>query len=229
MSNARDSYWTNDLLWYYLYQSSAKPYVGRETMYWFDQWYKKIDRSGALNDSREVYKLLVGNTRHTHPASDSVRGDSAIPWNQNNKEFLKNYRSMGGSKLPCGTMVKVFFQKYMKWVTRNVVSLLITGTGRCDPITVERACGNIEKNLQRHIPVRAGLGSGLSKSVSHYVGIVGCKGNREFLCIEPWDRNSVITYATRQTRFLAKLKYHSASGELRYTTGTAYRVLTVEV
>jgi len=91
MAYTKDPSWTTDLLWHYLHQMTTPPET-RNTKWWFDDWYKKVDTTGALENRREVYKLLVDNATHTNPSSEESRAASAIPWNQNNKEFLRRAR-----------------------------------------------------------------------------------------------------------------------------------------
>jgi len=128
----------------------------------------------------------------------------------------------------CGTIVKVFFQKYMKWgVNRPVISMLAPGSGKCDPDRVMKACNDIERSLTlQKMPVRVGLGYGTSIAISHFIGVVGCRGKDTFLCIEPWAGNCVTAYAGKRTGFLAVLKHNTIGGQLNYQ-GTNYRVLTV--
>ena len=228
MAYTRDAHWTTDLLWHYLHQTTTPPET-KSTRWWFDEWYKKGDTTGALTNRLEVYKLLVDNAAQSNPTSEAGRAASFIPWNQNNREFLNTCRNMNVSGKACGTIVKVFFQKYMKWKSRNCRSLLAPGTGMCDPGRVAKACDDIERSLTlQKWPVRVGLGYGTGVAVSHFIGVVGCRGRDVFLCIEPWAGNCVITYAGKRTAFLAVLKHDTTAGELKYQ-GMAYRVLTVEV
>ncbi len=227
MAYTKDPNWTTDLLWHYLHQTMSPPET-EGTKWWFDNWYKKVDLTGALGNRREVYKLLVDNAMHTNPTSKATIATSAIPWNQNNKEFLKTCKAMNVSGKACGTIVKVFFQKYMKWPKRPAKSMLTRDRRGCDPSKVKKACDDIVRSLTLNkIPVRVGLGFGNSTFPSHFIGVVGCKGKETFLCIEPWAGNCVTTYAGKRTSFLAVLKHNLAIGELKYQ-GIDYRVLTVE-
>jgi hypothetical protein len=227
MAYTKDPNWTEDLLWHYLHQTTSPPET-QGTKWWFDNWYKSVDSTGALGNRREVYKLLVDNATHMNPTSGALRGTSAIPWNQNNKEFLKTCKAMKVSGKACGTIVKVFFQKYMKWLDRTAKSMLRLDKKGCDPSKVKNACDDIVKSLTlTKMPVRVGLGYGDSTVVSHFIGVVGCKAKDTFLCIEPWSGNCVTTYAGTRTGFLAVLKHNPTMGELKYQ-GMNYRVLTVE-
>lgn len=228
MAYSKDPFWTTDLLWHYLHQMTTPPETkGME--WWFDNWYKKVDPTGALGNRREVYKLLVDDPTHTNPTSVAGVSASAIPWNQKNKEFKKTCKSMKVSGKACGTIVKVFFLKYMKWMNRPITSMLAPGKLACDPNKVKKACDDIVRKLTlQKMPVRVGLGYRASPIVTHYIGVVGCKGKETFLCIEPWSGNCVTTYAGKRTSFLAVLKHDTTIGELKYK-GIGYRVLTVEV
>ena len=243
-THKKDPTWTHDLLWHYLHESKDPPHVSILTQTWFDCWY---DSASARR--HRVYELLVDEPG-TKPSTEADVKASIIPWNQNNAKWGKLVSTMKdkyGNPLKkektCGTIVKVFFAKYMIWEESTPEwNLLKAGSSsKFDPDKVKDACSAIVEQLKKQKPVRVGLcyAHDNPKSViRHYLGIVGCRGTDRFLCIEPWagnrdSKDHSFEYGkgrSKQTEFLAVIKHDK--GELAYEFGrngcSAYRVLTVK-
>ncbi|NJM52262.1 MAG: hypothetical protein HC846_02020 [Blastocatellia bacterium] len=169
-----------------------------------------MDPFGHLTSRHRVYELLVDESNHTAPGSNAIRGQSLIPWNQNNDGFLKTV----GGKLWCGSLVKIVLVRYMGWNGAEPKGHPVKNNNGFDA-----ANWTIGK-LRQRIPVRAWVGG------HHYVGIVGHRCvpdpplptgiqgpvncSNEFLCIEPWafGVNAIdsITYAGATTGFLGIIK-----------------------
>lgn len=206
-----DDDWDVDLIEKYLVSTSGPAIKTGE-------WYKFMDPTGKLNDRRYVYDMLTGksSTSDTCPTL-SNRDASMIPWNQNNKGILKAF---GKRKLPCGSMVKLAFCKYMGWRYPT------EPTNRSTSFPKWNAILWIVKSLRAGKPVRAKI-----DALHHYVGIVGFRdylkfaipradetATFEFLCIDPWAGGArtgevKIKYA-KETKFLGIA--HQIGTNLKY-------------
>lgn len=211
--HSKDLNWTHDLLWYFLHEVAEHPWLVKGEMpsipNWFDGWFRRVN-SEALTNRHKVYELLVDNPL-TAPQTDTVKTTSPIPWNQNHREFkaaCSRMRNPIDNKKACGTIVKVFFEKYMVWEKRNERSVVGTGSD------LDKICKSVVASLERKKPVRVRLAN-----PNHYIGIVGCNGAGDrFLCIEPWAGNyqPYLVYALRSTGFLATLRYSRAANKIEY-------------
>ena len=213
-----DNDWDVDLIEKYLLNTTGP---GIKT----GEWYKFMDPPGKLNDRRYVHDLLTGKKISAPTVSDtcpdiSKRDASMIPWNQNNKGIL---RAFGKMNLPCGSMVKLTFCKYMGWMYPKEPNNRGTSHPGWNAVLW------IVKSLKAGKPVRAKI-----EALHHYVGIVGFRdclsfslprsdesATFEFLCIDPWAGGArtgevKIKYA-KDTKFLGiarqigtQLKYDGA-------------------
>ncbi len=192
-AHTKDSAWLHDLIWKYLHEDKSKPKsVGH--------WYNTMDPLGTvLEDRHRVYEMLVDEPAHGNPDGTQV-GTSMIPWNQNNKAFLNKV----GGGLWCGSIVKIFFWKYMGWGASDPPGHSTTTKGF-------DAAHWVMESLASGRPVRARL------SAHHYVGIVGAKIDGlsikqkrfkyAFLCIDPWAGGATtamleLDYGGGKTSFL---------------------------
>lgn len=193
----RDGTWEVDLIWKYFQETST---FGSPT----EDWYKKMDSAGSLDNRKHVYDLLVSDPAHTNPSVAQLP-TSMIPWNQLNAGIVEVFHS----EYACGSVVKLAFRKYMGW-------------GRGEP--PQRSVGHrgwhavswLVKSLKAGMPARVYL-----KQKDHYVGLVGFRGKSvhreappgdaykqyEFLCIDPWPGGAAtgattILYAGAHTKFL---------------------------
>ena len=231
--------WTRDLLYYYLYVKRSMPTKKVDAI---DSWYRHI-YPAALNDRHRVYDLLVQSTdtEQIHDGGagrrdNKRRNTSRIPWNQLNprwKIYDKKRKLVDPEKI-CGSIVKVFFSKYMVWKDLPSQALPRPITAGAVPPSektlMQKISNTIKKQLDNWIPVRAFVrlrnGSG-----PHFIGIVGYKGDR-FLCIEPWAGNNTgIAYGDKgkRSKFLAILEYDPSENALVYRPGADYRVQAVEI
>jgi hypothetical protein len=193
-NHTRDASWTTDLIWHYLHETKLKaPPQG--------DWYTNMDPLGELSDRHRVYEIIVDEADQTLANTQQKVSNSKIPWNQNNFGFLKTVNQ----KYNCGSLVKIFFTRYMGWSGAEPKSLSIKQKGF-------DAAAWVIKRLEKKSPVRLALGG------HHYVGIVGhrclktgprggaCTGNNEFLVIEPWSMgtnvDTTMIYAGTETGFL---------------------------
>jgi len=210
-----DNDWDVDLIKKYLLNTSGP---GIKT----GEWYKHMDPNGKLNNRHYVYDMLTGktSTSNTSPNGSNI-GVSMIPWNQRNEGILKAFR--GITRLPCGSMVKLTFAKYMGWPFPKEPSNRSTSFPKWNAILW------IVKSLRAGKPVRAKI-----HALHHYVGIVGFRDSIkfalprpdetatfDFLCIDPWAggarTGSVTIKYAKETAFLGiahqvgtRLKYDGA-------------------
>ena len=90
----RDGTWEVDLIWKYFQETGA---AGSPT----DDWYKKMDPAGSLDDRKHVYDLLVNEPAHTNPSGADF-STSMIPWNQLNDGIIKTFNT----RLACGSVAE---------------------------------------------------------------------------------------------------------------------------
>ncbi len=202
-THKRDGLWTTDLLWHYLHEvKTPAPPQG--------SWHTKLDPLNELSNRHRVYELLVDEPAHTFPGTKALSEASKIPWNQLNTNLQHSCEKLTKQKYACGTIVKVFFQRYMGWGA-NEKSYEIKKRGF-------DAVKWVIQRLERKSPVRMAL------SGAHYIGIVGhrcirtpmpagmegpeaCSANHEFLAIDPWPFGTNVdhfdmVYAGTHTGFL---------------------------
>ena len=203
-THRRDGLWTTDLLWHYLHDvKTPAPPVG--------SWYKTMDPSNELSNRHRVYEILVDEADQTFPLDQPAVEVSKIPWNQGNANLQETCEVATGKPHACGTIVKLFFQRYMGWGAKETSHAI--NAPRFD------AAKWVIQHLEQKKPVRVALNG------AHYIGIVGhrciptplppgpqtCSPNHEFLVVEPWaygttaDQKSMV-YAGAKTGYLQILR-----------------------
>lgn len=206
----RDGTWEVDLIWKYFQETGA---AGSPT----DDWYKKMDPAGSLDDRKHVYDLLVTEPAHTNPSGAELP-TSMIPWNQLNDGIIKTFHT----RLACGSVVKITFRKYMGWGRGHLPLRSVSQRGW-------HAVDWLVKSLKAGMPARAHL-----KAKNHYVGIVGFRRIpaagvlHEFLVIDPWAGGArtgatTILYAGGTTAFLGVAR--QAGSKIMYD---GYEVTSLE-